>query len=118
MIRVLIFFLVLATVACDDSGEPYSDSILIAAEKCRQSPSEMQWLADVIEESGKDPGLKGNIYAVTVDGKVIFIQQPAIMSCFACILYDCAGNRLAPNAVDLQKVANAMSPSALIYSPY
>ncbi|HEU5146173.1 MAG TPA: hypothetical protein VFT90_05645 [Chryseosolibacter sp.] len=118
MIRSVILCFFLAAMACDDADDSYSDSILLASAKCGKSPSDMRWLDDIIKESQHDVGLSGNIYAVNVDSKVIFIHQPAVMSCYACIMYDCNGDRIEPTAVDLQKVANAMGPSALIYSPY
>ena len=117
MVQRLILFLLLATLACDDD-ETLSDSILLAAAKCGQSPSTMRWLDDLIRESEQDAALKGNIYAIKVDGEVIFIHQPMVMSCFACIMYDCNGNRIDRTGVDLQKVTDAMSPGALIYSPF
>ena len=118
MTRFLILCLFVASVACEDSDDSYSESVKLAAVKCGQSPSKMDWLRDLIKSSEQDVSFSGNIYAVTVDGDVIFIHQPAVMSCMACVMYDCDGNRIDRSAVDPQKVADAMRPSAVIYSPY
>lgn len=74
---------------------------------------------DLLERSEKDVTLSGNIYGFTLDGQTIFVHQPAIMSCLACLLYDCDGARIDLATIDdMQAVMEEMTPANLIYTPY
>lgn len=117
MVRSLILLFLLAMIACDEN-DTHSDSVRIAAAKCGQSPDRMQWLEKLIDASREDPALKGNIYAMTVDGAIVIVHQPAVSSCVACVLYNCNGDRIDISTVDVQAVVTSMNASTLIYSPY
>jgi hypothetical protein len=88
-----------------------------AAAKCGQPASGMQWLESLLVSAETDFSLRGNIYAVRLDERVIFIHQPFIMSCMACVLYDCSGNRIESGTVNIQKLVGLMNKSTLIYEP-
>jgi hypothetical protein len=125
MKTVLNFALLVLLLSCVNHEFPFDDDNLpsiqaIAAKKCGHS--DMGWFATVLQQA---QGISttgytstmGYIYAVSVDGRVLFIHQPLIMSCLACIIYDCYGNRVDIATVDLQKVAAAMTPANLLYTP-
>jgi hypothetical protein len=93
------------------------DPMTITCKKCGKSSSDMQWMASLLENTKTNPSLFGDIYAVPLDGSIIIIHQPIIMSCFACVLYDCDGNRLEHGTLDLQKLLKGMNSANLVYSP-
>jgi hypothetical protein len=63
-----------------------------------------------------DPSFQGKLYAVTQDGETIFIHQPDILSCLACLLYDCDGNRLNTATAGIPTLTQSMSTANLIYT--
>lgn len=75
----------------------------------------MQWLGTLIENAKTNTGQMGDIYAVPYDGNTVFIHQPVVMSCLACLLYDCDGNRIDMATVDTQKLTRGMDHSTLIF---
>jgi len=75
----------------------------------------MVWLANLIESVKKDPSLQGNIYRGSYDDYVIFIHQPAVLSCLACIVYDCDGNKLDISTMDHEKLRLHMRPHNIVY---
>jgi hypothetical protein len=38
------------------------------------------------------------------------------MSCLACVLYDCNGNRIDVSTIDREKLREGMNPSSRIYT--
>ncbi len=119
MLRPLLLLSFVLSISCDDHGESAkSPTLVLSAAKCGRTTAEMAWMQDLLERSKKDVALSGNIYALTLDGQTIFVHQPAVMSCMACVLYDCDGTRIDLSTIDVQAVVERMTPSNLIYSPY
>jgi hypothetical protein len=113
----VILFIVLISCAKEDVDSSSSlHTVSTARALCGKSAAQMQWLADVIRESETDITLKGDIYALSVDGKIMFVHQPMISSCLACVLYDCEGNRLPSSTVDHAQIVEGMRQSTKIYS--
>jgi len=88
-----------------------------ACEKCDRTVSEMQWLSELIDKSANDMQFQGPIYAITETDRTLFIHQAYIRSCLGCVIYDCDGNSIDIQSVDMQEIAGAMNDSNLIYSP-
>ena len=91
------------------------DPMVTACEKCGKSQAEMQWLGTLIENAKTNTGQMGDIYAVPYDGNTFFIHQPVAMSCLACLVYDCSGNRIDIATIDTQKLTRGMNRSTLIF---
>lgn len=121
MIRAipLLLLLCLFLLSCEDSDEKNGESTTqLGAWMCGKKLSEMQWLKDLVHEASTDPALNGDIYAGAVDGQMIFIHQPLIMSCLACVIYDCEGKRLDVSTLDHEKILSITKPQHKIYSAY
>ena len=116
-----LLFLSLVTVAgcvSDDLDKTSPKMVAVVASRlCGTSASDMQWLEALIQNSQTDITLHGDLYAVRLDGRMIFVHQPMIMSCFACVLYDCEGNSVDISTVDREKLRDGMNSSSKIYSP-
>ena len=84
---------------------------------CGKSVVEMEWMKTLILQSETDMTLRGDIYAGSYKGEVIFIHQPMIMSCLACVIYDCDGNQLSTATMDHEEIILNMAPRNRIYSP-
>lgn len=104
----------MALLACANH-EFTPDPMVTACEKCGKSQAEMQWLEAIIESAKTNEGQMGDIYAIPYDGTTIFIHQPVVMSCMACLIYDCDGNRIEYAALDGQKLTQGMNRSNLIF---
>jgi hypothetical protein len=114
------FWFCLIVFSCTYHGftDNHPDNVLKkAASRCGKPASEMQWLESLLLKSQTEFSSKGNIYAISLNETVIFVHQPIISSCLACVLYDCSGNRINPVTVDIQKIAAQMNSSTLIYEP-
>jgi len=90
----------------------------MATALCQKTGVEMQWFSILLQRAETDASLRGDIYAVSVDGHIIFAHQPMIMSCFGCVLYDCGGKKLDMANVDHAKVVAGMREENRIYSAY
>lgn len=100
-----ILFVILILLSCDaEPRRSTSASVHLASMFCGKRIPQMQWLMDLIQRSKSDPSLDGDIYAGRYEGQVVFIHQPVIMSCLACVIYDCDGNRLERATFDLEKL--------------
>ncbi len=60
--------------------------------------------------------LRGDVYAIKLDGRIIFLHQVWVVSCLACNLYDCDGNKIQPSTIDVEKLVAGMVPANRIYS--
>jgi hypothetical protein len=117
-LTVFWFCLIVFSCTYHDFTDNHPDNVLKkAASKCGQPVSNMQWLESLLLKSQTDFSLKGNIYAIRLNERVIFVNQPIIMSCMACLIYDCSGNRINLATVDIQKIIGQMNSSTLIYEP-
>lgn len=106
----------LILLSCEGEDEkPLGASIHLAALQCGKSIDQMQWLTGLISRSEDDATLIGDIYAGKLDGQVVFIHQPLIMSCLACIVYDCDGNLLDRALFDLEKLQQLVGDTHRIY---
>ena len=116
----MVFWFCLIVFSCTNHNftDNQPDSVLKkAASKCGQPATDMQWLESLLLESQTNFSQKGNIYAVRLNERVIFVHQPFVMSCMACVLYDCSGNRVNVETADIQKLVAQMNNSTLIYEP-
>lgn len=113
------FLCLMFTISCADSDEKGEwTAVKMASLRCGKSATEMEWLRRLVQQAKSDPALNGDIYAGAYDGEVIFIHQPMIMSCLACVIYDCDGNRLDMVTLDHEKLRLNMEARNLIYSAH
>lgn len=93
----LLSILFLFLPACsEDESNPVDAAISKACRTCEMKENEMIWLRNLIESAQYDASAKGDFYVVTKDSdETIIIHQPIVMSCLACIQYDCHGVKLA-----------------------
>jgi hypothetical protein len=113
----LILVTVAACVSDDFDKNSPKMAAIVSSKLCGKAASDMKWLEDLIQNSQTDGTLHGDVYAVKLDGRVIFIHQPMIMSCLACVLYDCEGNPIAMSTIDWEKLRDLMNSSSKIYTP-
>lgn len=92
------------------------ESLNVAQVLCEKSAVEMQWFKTLLHQAATDESLRGDIYAVPVDGNILFAHQPWLMSCFGCVLYDCGGNKIDMATVDHEKVVAGMTADNRIFS--
>lgn len=119
MSRSVSLFLIILLLSCEDNDRPTANgSVAIGAFMCGKKPAEMLWLKDLITKAKTDMSQNGNIYRGFYDGEVIFIHQPMIMSCLACIVYNCDGKKLDPATLDHEKLRLNMSAENLVYKAY
>jgi hypothetical protein len=90
--------------------------MLLACDQCHKTIPEMNWLEQIIVKAESEDSSKGSIYMGHLDGAVVIVYQPLIMSCLACLVYDCEGNRLSLNAQQQESVVNIMSMENKIFS--
>lgn len=112
------FLLLLFLSACTnhDLRKPEKEMALEAAcDRCGKTPAEMSWFGGLVVKAESEESWRGDIYAGSLNGSSIFIHQPIIISCMACHVYDCAGNRLTLTSEEIQLAANEMTESNLIY---
>ena len=117
--HLLLFIAIL--FGCSDENlekDKVDTAVARASIYCGSSSAQLSWLRLIIEESEKDGTLKGNIYTFQSNGKTVFMHQPWIMSCLGCIMYDCQGNRLKPEDIDQEKLANGFQDLILIYEAF
>ncbi|MDQ2657193.1 MAG: hypothetical protein M3Y60_07210 [Bacteroidota bacterium] len=119
MPRVVTLLSILLLLSCDDgNADSARGSVSLGAFMCGKKPMEMVWLRDLITKAKTDMALNGNIYRGYYDSQVIFIHQPLIMSCLACIIYDCDGNKLDPATLDHEKIRLNMTTANIVYRAY
>ena len=78
----------------------------------------MKWYKDLLDDMEKDEALLGHIYAASIDGNMVFIHQPMIMSCLACVLYDCDGNKIDIATLDHEKLRVEITFENRIFRAY
>lgn len=117
MVRTTHLLLFLFIFACADNDRELPP-VKLASMRCGKSVSEMQWLQDLIKLGEADMAKRGDIYAGSYDDQVIFIHQPLILSCLACVIYDCDGNKLDSSTMDVNKIILSMEPKNRIYRAY
>ena len=118
LIRIISFVLLASCVNHDLLNTSAKEALAGGSILCKKSVDEMEWLKTLLQQSEADPALRGDIYAAPIDGTIIFVHQPLIMSCLACVLYDCDGNRIAAGSIAPEKLIAGMKPVNLIYRPF
>lgn len=111
------FFLIIC-LSCTDEKDNVGISVRAGSWMCGKTMNEMEWLRLLIVESETDMAKRGDIYAGKVDGRMLFIHQPAVMSCLACVVYDCDGNKLDTSTMDHEKLRTIMQSQNRIHDAY
>lgn len=114
-IRTVCFFLLLSCVNHDYPTGTAKAAVSAGCRLCHASEEDMEWLKTLVQKAENDFSLHGDIYVTSIDGKVVFVHQPMIMSCYACVLYDCEGNSLTPGTIDPEKLFEGMREADLIF---
>jgi hypothetical protein len=118
--RTLQYLALVALAGCIDEDLNKNSpemAATMASRLCGTSTADLQWLQELMQNSQTDITLQGDLYAVRMEGRVIFVHQPLIMSCLACVLYDCEGNPIDVSTIDREKLREGMNPSSRIYTP-
>ncbi len=121
MNRLTLVLVILVFGSCskpepDPASPSYEHALASSMVKC--DGADLGWLRDIIKLAETDFHYQGAIYAIPVEGRTVFLHQPWISSCFACIVYDCNGDRLGPTDVDQNEVVAGAQAENLIYSTY
>lgn len=116
-VRSLCFITLISCVNHDFNNNSPRVVLSVARMLCNASSEDMQWLKTLVQKSETDYSLRGPMYAVPFDDRIIFVHQPFIMSCYACVLYDCQGNKIDVSTIDREKLRKGMKPANLIYNP-
>lgn len=105
-------------ISCADREDPVTSPKLALAKacvSCGKTPDEMEWFDNLLRLAGTDDALRGDIYVTSIDGNIVFIHQPLIMGCLACVLYDCDGNKIPPEDFDHEKLRVGMTTANRIF---
>jgi hypothetical protein len=92
------FLLAFALLSCN-KNELSPEETFMAHTPCgvKNPVKDLPWLKEIINkaESVTERGTyAGTIHLVEYEGQSYFIHQPYVMSCMACVVYDCEGNKL------------------------
>ena len=115
------FLVLLLLTACVNHEFPNNDvatAVDRACKLCNKPISEMMWFAEIVRKADSDPGLQGNIYKARIDDQVLFIHQPAIMSCVACVVYNCNGDRVSADPALIEKIIPFFTTEHLLFSSF
>jgi hypothetical protein len=116
--RIVPGILFMLLLGCVDHHVPALSSsavVNVACEACRKTPEDMVWFTQLVSKVQTDLSYKGRIYAVKNNGVSLFVVQPYVMSCLACALYDCNGNRIEISQVNHMEIISQMNDSTIIY---
>jgi hypothetical protein len=115
----LLFLIILAGCVNHDVRKPAKEFAMNSAcERCNKTSSEMFWFQGLLDKAEDEEAWQGNVYAGELNGSVIFIHQPFLVSCVACHVYDCDGNRLTLTSDQLQLAAEQMTEQNSIYNSF
>lgn len=78
----------------------------------------MAWFESVLQQADTDPAQQGNIYLAKINNQVLFIHQPAVMSCLACVVYDCQGNRIETDPALIVQIIPFLTDEHRMFSSY
>jgi len=101
--------------AADQLFPQEEHAISIASAKC-QSSTEMPWLRQMIRQAEADVKYKGVIYAIEYSNGIAFMYQPWISSCYACLVFDCEGNKLTANPGVMDEIIKGATEDNIIYT--
>lgn len=119
MKRIVLALCFASLLSCDESTDKsVSYPVLRASLACSKEPSEMRWIQDLIDESKKDLTLTASLYLSRLNGEPVFVHQPMVMSCWACIIYDCNGERINREMLDQADLTEIGDGMRAIYNPY
>ena len=119
--RLLVAAFYFLTIGCEQGDADIrtpGETLQVAASLCNKRPEDMQWLKTLLEKTRTDYSLAGDLYAGRVDDQVIFIHQPLIVSCLACVLYDCEGNALPAGSIAPEDLQLIMGEENRIHRAY
>jgi hypothetical protein len=117
IIRLVFFMALLSCVRHDLDGKSPELAVSVAKKLCQKSSEEMVWLKDLIQQSETDASWRGNVYAINLDSRIVFVHQPFIMSCMGCLMYDCDGTKIDYASIDHQRLVTLMTSANIIYAP-
>jgi hypothetical protein len=92
------FFLLCPLLSCDKNTiSPEDTAMLYTACGVKTPTEELAWLKNIISKAENGPDKSSNAGTVQVihyQGQSYFVYQKYVMSCIACLVYDCQGNKL------------------------
>ena len=94
------------------------NALLLARSMCGKDAGEMQWFSALLKAGENDFAQRGDIYAIELDGNVVFVHQPMILSCVACRLYDCDGSIIQLTIDNHEKVRKGMNSARKVYAAF
>jgi hypothetical protein len=115
---LVLSLMVFACVNHDLEPSSRKTALLVASSMCGKDAADMNWFDALLQAGETDFGQRGDIYAIVLDGNVIFVHQPVILSCWACRLYDCNGDLIQITVENHEKIWQSMNSATKIYSIY
>lgn len=92
---VLLLF---SLLSCDKNDlSPENAALAYSACGVKDPANELPWLKEIIHKAENGPDKfsdAGTVQLITYQGQSYFIYQKYVMSCMACLVYDCQGNKL------------------------
>lgn len=93
-----LFLFGLFLCSCEKNDLSSQESALLDSACGVKDPvKELPWLKEIVSkaETGPDKfSLAGTVHLINYQTKAYFVYQRYIMSCMACEVYDCQGNKL------------------------
>ncbi len=119
MRRAIIFLFLILFLACDDSDkESVGIPLVQAGLSCGQDPKKMLWIQELISQSESDLTGSATIYVSQLKGEAVFVYQPMVASCWACLIYDCSGQQVPRETLDQNDLNKIVDGMRAIYNPY
>jgi hypothetical protein len=116
---ILFALLVGGLTACSDDGDNSRDfAMQRAIRACDASLQQMAWLDSLLVRASSTSTMSayGSVYMVPTSQGTMFVHQPVVMSCMACLVYSCSGTRLeVSNDIIVKEVVPGMQEKNLLY---
>jgi hypothetical protein len=102
MLRLSTYFscviLIFVLLSCDKNDFSPEDAALVSSACGVKDPTkELPWLKEIINKAENGPDKfseAGTVQLINYQGQSYFVYQKYVMSCMACLVYDCQGNKL------------------------
>ena len=114
--RFLVFLFICACASDNFSNKNPQTALRRARLACTADQNDMEWFETLLNRMQQEVTAEGRLYMGRVDGIVYFIHQPLMMSCLACVVYDCTGTRVELSQESLPKLQSLISQDNIIYS--
>ena len=120
MKKYLSSLLILVCACTDHDNRAFDKAYALqrASTLCQASSANLAWLSDVLDKAQRGGQLEGSVYAFRYSNGVAIVHQALIMSCVACVAYDCGGQHITMTPDIHKEIASGMTDKNLILKPY